>query len=676
MAVYSTMIRDDPDSRARMRVTPEQILNLPVHFCLASWIAGGTRAASFIGQTFPFPRRHLRRLGHGAPRTPAGHRRPLPRDDGLDARARRRLATADAPASEPTPPQSPLEATVEPTTSRVRIVGAGSRTGAPTPRRRGDRVARRLGDARRRRAAAPSDGTATDVRRDDGPRDRAPRRRTTGPDHQPRPPRRRPTRAPERRPTRRGPAPDSLRELAFIDRINEIKAPEHEPPSDTPAAPLRRRLRDPRPARPRRARAALADRPRRPSRQGAQDRPPPPQQALRTRPRRPRRASASANARAPTAASRRSTPSPATASRPPSSARRPPCTRNASGARPSSAAPASLPHNLHALSWAIELHRVVGELATDYWRTPRYATGRYPVPQIGNGHKRHPITAARARRPRRPRHPRPRRRSARSNPTSRSSCASPASGSPSTCSSSSTSPAAPPTTTTSSAPTTPSSPAGRSPTRATGRSPRARSSSSSAGPARALACAEQADRAMTGRTGAMGQPRRTGTTPAATTPSSPPSPTSTTAPSLRWRSRRCRPPFAKDSVTDRGSNSRVLRSCRRPWLKRHLGGLETRPDQRSHVAALARGCRVSLWRRLPPVRGECRGGVAGGRRRRPLGRRGGELVLVELEEVVRRGDQAPFGADGGSASSVELLVAPRLCLVLPNRLSIRCWRWW
>ena len=55
MAVYSTMIRDDPDARARMRVTPEQILNLPVHTCLASWIAGGTRAASFIGHTFPFP---------------------------------------------------------------------------------------------------------------------------------------------------------------------------------------------------------------------------------------------------------------------------------------------------------------------------------------------------------------------------------------------------------------------------------------------------------------------------------------------------------------------------------------------------------------------------------------------------------------------------------------------
>ena len=56
--------------------------------------------------------------------------------------------------------------------------------------------------------------------------------------------------------------------------------------------------------------------------------------------------------------------------------------------------PGTLPHDLHALSWAIEFHRIVGEAATDYWRTPRYATGRFPVPQIGNGHRRHPITAA------------------------------------------------------------------------------------------------------------------------------------------------------------------------------------------------------------------------------------------------------------------------------------------
>ena len=51
-----------------------------------------------------------------------------------------------------------------------------------------------------------------------------------------------------------------------------------------------------------------------------------------------------------------------------------------------------LGHDLHALAWAIELHRTVGTIATDHWRTPRYATGRYPVPQAGSGRDRHPIT--------------------------------------------------------------------------------------------------------------------------------------------------------------------------------------------------------------------------------------------------------------------------------------------
>ena len=69
MAVYATMIRDDPDSRASLSVTPEQALNFPNHHCLASWIAGGTRIPSFIGHTYPWPTaseqwadRHLKRM--------------------------------------------------------------------------------------------------------------------------------------------------------------------------------------------------------------------------------------------------------------------------------------------------------------------------------------------------------------------------------------------------------------------------------------------------------------------------------------------------------------------------------------------------------------------------------------------------------------------------------------
>ncbi len=39
----------------------------------------------------------------------------------------------------------------------------------------------------------------------------------------------------------------------------------------------------------------------------------------------------------------------------------------------------------------VALHRLVGDLATDNWRTPRYATGRFAVPHTGAGHKRRPI---------------------------------------------------------------------------------------------------------------------------------------------------------------------------------------------------------------------------------------------------------------------------------------------
>ena len=35
---------------------------------------------------------------------------------------------------------------------------------------------------------------------------------------------------------------------------------------------------------------------------------------------------------------------------------------------------------------------LAGDLATDGWRTPRYATGRYPVPQVGAAQRRHQIT--------------------------------------------------------------------------------------------------------------------------------------------------------------------------------------------------------------------------------------------------------------------------------------------
>ena len=97
MAVYSTMIRDDPDSRARLRVTPEQALNFPNYYCLASWIANGTRAPSFMGQTYPLPDVG-EEWAERAPRRAGQTRRPLPRAARIDARHRAAPAATGEPA--------------------------------------------------------------------------------------------------------------------------------------------------------------------------------------------------------------------------------------------------------------------------------------------------------------------------------------------------------------------------------------------------------------------------------------------------------------------------------------------------------------------------------------------------------------------------------------------------
>ncbi|MGI8779812.1 MAG: hypothetical protein ACR2L8_06520, partial [Solirubrobacteraceae bacterium] len=53
MSVYVDMIRDDPESRARMRMTPDVIFNLPNHRTLCSWISKGARSPAFVAETIP-----------------------------------------------------------------------------------------------------------------------------------------------------------------------------------------------------------------------------------------------------------------------------------------------------------------------------------------------------------------------------------------------------------------------------------------------------------------------------------------------------------------------------------------------------------------------------------------------------------------------------------------------
>jgi len=189
----------------------------------------------------------------------------------------------------------------------------------------------------------------------------------------------------------RGPAPESIRELAFIDRLNEVRPPQHRPPSEQLP-----RLYDED-----YAVLALLDRagPVLPSLIGRAALPGREPKMIRhrlgklyehglvARSQIGLSARTSADGRLPWlyTITRHGMQT--------AQARTPPAIHPGREWRaPEPRRAGHVPHDLHALSWAIEFHRVVGELATDYWRTPRYATGRFPVPQIGNGHKRHPIT--------------------------------------------------------------------------------------------------------------------------------------------------------------------------------------------------------------------------------------------------------------------------------------------
>jgi hypothetical protein len=393
MAVYSTMIRDDPDSRARMRVTPEQTLNLPVHFCLASWIAGGSRAASFIGETFPFPAAicdawaqvHLERLRQKVgpyPETMASTlERVAPGTAGV------------APGGGPATNGRPGEGDVAPASAGERRQDDEQSSARRRPRRRGTRPESATPDGAPVVSPAPAAAAAADgasLRPEPqvelhtpAPRPEvasSPVRRVVG---------RRVPDAGREEPD--GPAPPSLRELAFIDRINEVREPQQA------SAPERLpRLYDED-----YAILALLDRAGLvlPSMIGRAVLPSKEPKTVRHRLNKlyehglVARAGIGVRERSSTegrlpwlyALTRRGLEV--------AQQRKPPAIHPQREWRALEQRRAgTLPHNLHALSWAIELHRILGEIATDYWRTPRYATGRYPVPQTGNGHKRHPIT--------------------------------------------------------------------------------------------------------------------------------------------------------------------------------------------------------------------------------------------------------------------------------------------
>ena len=362
MAVYSTMIRDDPDSRARLRVTPEQALNFPNYYCLASWIANGTRAPSFMGQTYPLPdvgeewaEEHLV--------TQADRVGPYPERlaSTLDSRKvpeeAEPVQTSNNPAATAPQPQTPEPATPRAEQARDREPASDQ------PRKHEVQV-----------DYEPPAAKATDVA--DSPVRRIVGRRIQG----------------STTPEADRPVSDTLRELAFLERINEIG-----PADQLEGATRLPRLYDEdytilalldrvgfapatliaRAALPGRAPRTVFDRLVKLYRHGliarhstglhghtSNDGKPPLLHSLT------RRGLQVAQQREPAPAI-----SPKREWKP---IEQPHAGR--------------LAHDLHAFGWAIEFHRAVSELATDRWRTPRYATGRYPVPQVGQGQRRHPIT--------------------------------------------------------------------------------------------------------------------------------------------------------------------------------------------------------------------------------------------------------------------------------------------
>jgi hypothetical protein len=371
MAVYATMIRDDPDSRARLRVTPEQVLNFPNHHCLASWIAGGTRVPSFIGRTYPWPNvsdqwaqqhmaRMLEQVGPYPERLAPTLDVAVPPSCAPDAGA---SSSAQPPAR-----RGEDKRPAKPTTHRAARNEAVPRTSQPTASDATSRSGKREVQIDVEPPAPPISLAASPVRRVVG----KPLPALTEPDND-------------------EPAPDSVRELAFFDRINEIGPAQQLTGVDRlprlydtdyailkllDRAGLAPRVLIGRATMPERSSNAVNDRLVKLYRHGLVA-----QHAIGVRQR--TRADGtlpllySITRRGVQVAQARS-PAPAISSK---------REWRAIEARQA----ARVPHDLHALSWAIAFHCTVGRLASDNWRTPRYMTGRYPVPQVGSGQRRHPI---------------------------------------------------------------------------------------------------------------------------------------------------------------------------------------------------------------------------------------------------------------------------------------------
>ncbi|MGA2927644.1 MAG: replication-relaxation family protein [Solirubrobacteraceae bacterium] len=396
MSVYQSSIRADVDARQYMRVTPEQYLHLPNHFCIGHMIFDGTPRVAFTGKTFPFPqpvddtnpggytdlwaRHHVERM---AERCGA-----YPEDLGVITPYADELLNHDQPKPKPNRSRKPkppaADATTpdngnEPDTNTAAASSNGasskqpSETHTPAPDPAGDPVEGR--PAAQVTYQPPPQPPAMDD---------SPARRIAG---QP---------AGKVHPARedRVPAPESLRELALADRICEVGEPQRNPTPGTLARMYDEDYRvlaflDKAGLAPTAliASAVMPDRTDRTmerkleklydngliashettlrGQSGEAQRPP---------------ALYSLTADGLKTGQQR-TPHPAI--HPKREHRE---IQASNGGR--------VAHDLHALWWTVALHRAVGDVATDNRKTPRYYTGRIPSPHATAGARRRPITLA------------------------------------------------------------------------------------------------------------------------------------------------------------------------------------------------------------------------------------------------------------------------------------------
>jgi Replication-relaxation/Type IV secretion-system coupling protein DNA-binding domain len=364
MAVYTSAIRDDTESRARLRVTPEQVLNLPVHHCIASWIADGSRIPSFVGRTFAIPEAtaawkeiHLARLAEVVGLYPE----VLPVTYKPTSRA---AEDDEADSGSQAITQGPMVAAGPTASPAIAPVGDG---GAPAA----DPDELRRVEPLIREAAEPQQVRRSRVRELVGARPASEEQLLDERSEVPQP-------------------SVSLRAAVLAERIKLVKPPEtHE------AAEQRPRLYDAD-----YAVLALLDRGGLLVREliGRAVMPDATDRAVLKRLDKLHRAGLVARHRVGAVERVGRLPylwSLTAAGMQVAQRRQPPAIPPERRFRAiESKQAAFLAHDTHVLAWVIELHRLLGQRATDNWRTPRYATGRFAPPQVGRGRARRPITAA------------------------------------------------------------------------------------------------------------------------------------------------------------------------------------------------------------------------------------------------------------------------------------------